>query len=76
MPDKLPRVTGTELLRALRRAGWMELRRRGSHVILGHQSGSGRLVIPVHPGKTMKVGTLSGILEDAGLSGDDLKELL
>jgi len=54
----------------------MELRRRGSHVILGHQSGSGRLVIPVHPGKTMKVGTLSGILEDAGLSGDDLKELL
>ncbi|MFI5266083.1 MAG: type II toxin-antitoxin system HicA family toxin [Chloroflexota bacterium] len=51
------------------------MRRRGSHVILGHQSGSGRLVIPVHPGKTMKLGTLSGILEDAG-TGEDLRELL
>ena len=40
--SKLPRVTATELIRALNRDGWHELRQQsGSHVILGHASKSG-----------------------------------
>lgn len=76
MPDRLPRVTGVELLRALQRAGWTEARRRGSHVILHHEARNVRLVVPVHPGKIMKLGTLGGILDDAGLSAQDLRNLL
>jgi len=34
MAEKLPVVTGGQLRRALRRAGWTEVRQRGSHVRL------------------------------------------
>lgn len=41
-----------------------------------HPSKPGRLVIPVHAGKTLKVGLLADILKDAGLTPDDLRGLL
>lgn len=74
---KLPRITGTELLRALRAAGWEEARQRGSHVILRHaEQPGGRIVVPVHRGRTLKAGTLNAILREAGLTVDELVGLL
>ena len=35
-----------------------------------------RAVVPVHAGKIVKPGTLSGILDDADLSSEDLTQLL
>ncbi len=76
MNPRLPRVTGAELVRALQRDGWHELRRRGSHSILAHPTKAGHVVVPVHAGQVVKLGTLAGILRDAGLAADDLRRLL
>lgn len=76
MSPKLPRVTAAELLRALRQDGWVELRQRGSHVILDHPVKAGLVVIPMHKGKTLPTGLINSFLDDAGMSADDLRGLL
>lgn len=74
MSGKLPVVTGDRLLRALKRAGWIELRAKGSHVRL--TKGDRFTSIAVHAGKTIPPGTLKAILEDVGLTSDELRALL
>jgi len=73
---KLPRITGDEVVRALKRGGFIFDRQRGSHVILVHPHLHRRVSVPVHAGKTIKLGTLSGILDDAGLSAEEFTQLL
>ena len=73
---RLPRITGDAALRALRDAGWQEVRRRGSHVILHHAGRPGRVTVPVHAGVVLKPKTLLSILDQAGVSVDELVDLL
>jgi predicted RNA binding protein YcfA (HicA-like mRNA interferase family) len=73
---RLPRITGDEVVRALKRAGFIFDRQPGSHVILIHPLRRRRVSVPVHAGKTVKVGTLGGILDDAGLSTEEFTQLL
>ena len=74
MSDRLPVVSGAQLIQALERVGWESVRQRGSHVRLKHPDRSIPLVIPLH--KEVKRGTLSGILRDAGIGREELAELL
>jgi hypothetical protein len=48
----------------------------GSHVILHHADRPGRVTIPVHAGVTLKPKTLLSILDQAGVSVDELVNLL
>jgi predicted RNA binding protein YcfA (HicA-like mRNA interferase family) len=72
---RLPRVTATDLIRALRKAGFEVKRVRGSHHFLAHPDGRST-VIPVHAGETLGPGLVSKILKDADLSREDLAGLL
>ena len=72
----LPRITATDLLRALSRAGWTVARQSGSHVVLRHTARPGRIVAPHHRGAILKLKTLESILDEAGLSADELRSLL
>ncbi len=76
MSQKLPRITVKELLRALRRAGWADDHQTGSHLFLRHPTGSGTVVVPMHARVVIKPKTLQSILDQAGLSADELRELL
>lgn len=73
---RLPQVDGHRTLRALRRAGWEVIRIRGSHHVLAHADRPGAtLVVSVHR-RPLKKGTLADILEHAGMTADEFKELL
>jgi predicted RNA binding protein YcfA (HicA-like mRNA interferase family) len=73
----LPRVTSDAVLRALGRDGWFISRQSGSHAILRHPEKPGRVVVPRHGGgKTLRLGTISAIIESAGLTVDELRRLL
>ena len=62
---KLPRdVNGVEAARALKRFGFVELRQTGSHLVLRKEGRT--VVVPQH--KSLKPGTLKGIIEQAGLT--------
>ncbi|MBI3595566.1 MAG: type II toxin-antitoxin system HicA family toxin [Nitrospirae bacterium] len=72
---KLPRVTGREVLAALRKAGFTVIRVKGSHHFLQHNDGR-YTVVPVHAGETLGPGILNKILHDCDLSRDSFFELL
>jgi len=52
MTDKLPRVTATEVIKALERAGFFLARQSGSHKIYKNEEGK-RVTVPYHAGKTI-----------------------
>ena len=73
---KLRRVSGQEAIRTLERLGFEEVRQRGSHVVLKKQTPGGALgcVIPLH--RELAIGTLRGILKQAGVTSDEFMENL
>jgi predicted RNA binding protein YcfA (HicA-like mRNA interferase family) len=72
--ERLPVVSGAQLVRVLEQVGWEVVRQRGSHVRLRHADRSVSLVVPLH--HELKRGTLAGILRDAGLDREELRRLL
>ena len=73
---KLPRVTVADVQRALGRAGWYVKRQGANHQILTHRDRGGRVTISRHPSETLKPKTLLSILDQAGLTADELRDLL
>jgi len=71
MPN-LPRVSGAEVVRALERIGFVVTRQRGSHIVLRRDSAG--CVVPNH--RELKLGTLMGVLKQAGISADEFKAAL
>jgi predicted RNA binding protein YcfA (HicA-like mRNA interferase family) len=72
---RLPVLTARELIRVLKRAGFIEHHQRGSHLTLRREADGRRVTIPVHAGRTIKRGTLKGILADADITPTDLERL-
>jgi predicted RNA binding protein YcfA (HicA-like mRNA interferase family) len=69
---KLPVLSGEELIKALEKAGFRQVRQRGSHMSL--EKGSYKTVVPLH--EELAKGTLLGILKQCGLTRENLFELL
>ncbi len=69
---RLPRLSGAEAIRALERLGFVKVRQSGSHVVMRRESGG--CVVPLHP--EVKVGTLAGVLRQAGVSIDEFIDAL
>lgn len=55
-----------DLIRELKKAGWMEYRIVGSHHIFKHPTMPGHLTVP-HPKKDLGTGLVHKILKQAGL---------
>jgi len=74
---RLPAVSGTNVVRALRRAGFRVDRIVGSHHMMLHPTDRRRAVtIPVHSNRDLKPGTLRAIVRQAGLTVEEFVELL
>lgn len=76
MTPRQPRVSGKDVLAALHRAGFKELYIEGSHHYLERPDNGSLVTVPVHTNKILKPKTLKSILNQAGLSVDQLIELL
>lgn len=66
--------SGKEVVKALRRTGYIVDHQRGSHIFLHNLEKNISLVIPLH--KELKKGTLHAILKRAGLTIEALKGLV
>jgi len=69
---KLPVLSGDELIKLLKMAGFQVVRQKGSHVSL--QKANHKTVVPLHD--ELARGTLLGILKQCGLSKEDLQKLI
>ena len=75
MMAKLARLTGQEVIAALKQAGFEVLRIKGSHHIVGHSDGR-RTVVPVHRGETVGPGLMLKILKDCKMERDEFMKLV
>lgn len=66
--------SGREVVKALRRMGFVVDHQRGSHIFLHNLEKNISVVVPRH--KELKKGTLSSILKKAGVTVEDLKKLV
>ena len=71
MSRKLPSLTSKELIRIIKKKGFIKIRQSGSHALFRHSDGR-RTTIPIHFNKTLGKGLLKQILKDTKLSTDDL----
>ncbi len=65
-------LSGRELCIQVERQGWTLLRVRGSHRVHGKAGVRSRLIIPVHGSQSLPQGLLRYLLNQAGLSDQDL----
>lgn len=73
--SKYSSVTGKALISALKRAGFLVQRVKGSHHFVRHTDGR-TTVVPVHSGESIGPGLLAKILRDVDLSREELEVLL
>lgn len=72
--SRLPTLTPRRLVAALKKAGFVEDRQRGSHLVLRHSDGRQTLV-PMHA-RDLPRGTTKAILSQADITEDELSALL
>ena len=65
--------SGREVVKALRRIGFVVDHQRGSHIFLHNLEKNISVVVPDH--RELKKGTLNSILKKVGITIEDLKEI-
>ncbi len=74
--SKHPAVTAADLIRVVKKFGFIEQKPKGSHLHLKRDSDKRRITIPVHKGRDIPKGTLTAILRDAGISIEEFLNYL
>ena len=69
---KFPGLSGAQIVRALERLGFVVARQSGSHIVM-RRSGQG-CVVPNH--KEVKVGTVNGVLRQAGVTAEEFNSVI
>lgn len=72
---KLPTLTPKQIIKVLEKRGFQFDRSKGSHHLYYHPESHRRATVPVHK-KDLPKGTLFEILKEAGISKDELIDLL
>lgn len=75
MPN-LRNLSGKDTISVLEKLGFIQVRQKGSHIVLRKFQTSGDLgcVVPLH--KELKIGTLKGILRQAKVSVKEFSDFL
>jgi predicted RNA binding protein YcfA (HicA-like mRNA interferase family) len=74
---RLPSLRAVQIMRALERAGFVQVRSKGSHRVFQHPGDPARrTIVSDHRGKDVPQGTLRGIIDQAGLTVDEFIDLL
>jgi len=72
---KLPALTPQKIIKVLEKKGFALDRTKGSHYIYYNNETKKRAVVPVHK-RDLPKGTLLEILKHAGISKEELRDLL
>lgn len=73
MSPRLPMLSGREVVTALKRAEFVPVSQRGSHLKLRHPDGR-TVIVPMH--HELALGTLSSILRQSQLTLEEFQRLL
>ncbi len=72
---KIPPLTSQKVIRILEKKGFILVRTKGSHRIFRNDQTGKQVTVPIHA-SDLPQGTLHEILKQAGISRDELLDLL
>jgi predicted RNA binding protein YcfA (HicA-like mRNA interferase family) len=70
---KLRILSGKEVCAILRKSGFEEVRRRGSHVVMQKKIPAGTITVPVPDHAEIRIGTLQSIIRQSGISRSEFE---
>jgi len=72
MGQRYPICNANDVIRVLRRNGFMKVGQKGSHQKWRHPDGL-QVIVPDHGSKQIPIGTLKSIIEGSGLSAEEFR---
>ena len=72
MSPHFPVLSAKEVIKVLKRSGFMLMGQTGSHQKWRHANGR-QVIVAVHGNKPIPIGTLKSIIEGSGLDVDDFR---
>lgn len=76
MSDRLPIISGREVVKVLQKVGYKVVRQRGSHIRLRDESNQNHKPLTVPDKRTIKPGLLRRLIRDAGMTVAEFVKLL
>jgi predicted RNA binding protein YcfA (HicA-like mRNA interferase family) len=73
LSERLPVLSGREIIKALAKVGFVPVRQKGGHVFLRHVDGR-RTVVPLH--EEVNKSTIMDIIEQTKLTRQEFLELI
>ncbi len=71
---KLKTLSGAQVCRILEKYGFVEVRRKGSHIAMQKKVENTTITIPVPNHKELKKGTLSSIIRQSGIPKQEFQK--
>jgi predicted RNA binding protein YcfA (HicA-like mRNA interferase family) len=71
---KLRVLSGREVCKILAQHGFVEVRKRGSHIVMQKKTEGSTVTIPVPDHSELRIGTLMSIIRQSGLSRSFFEE--
>ncbi|MCO6442318.1 MAG: type II toxin-antitoxin system HicA family toxin [Nitrococcus mobilis] len=66
-------LSGKEVCAVLSKYGFVEVRRRGSHIVMQKKSPQGTITVPVPDHNEIRTGTLQSIIRQSGVLRGELE---
>ncbi len=73
---RLPTLSARKLIKVLKKKGYIHLRTTGSHQTFIRKEDQSRITVPMHKGRDLGRGLTRSILDNAGITIDELLKLL
>ena len=70
---KLRVLSGKEVCQILEKHGFVEVRKRGSHIAMQRKTSVSTVTVPVPDHKELRMGTLLSIIRQSGLSRSEFE---
>jgi predicted RNA binding protein YcfA (HicA-like mRNA interferase family) len=67
-------LSGREACRILQQHGFVEVRRRGSHVVMQRRTDAGSVTVPIPDHRELAIGTLLSIIRQSGVPRVEFEE--
>ena len=67
-------LSGREVCRILQQHGFVEVRRRGSHIVMQRRTEAGSVTVPIPDHRELAIGTLLSIIRQSGVARAEFEE--
>jgi len=67
-------LSGREVCRLLQQHGFVEVRRRGSHIVMQRRTDAGNVTVPIPDHRELAIGTLLSIIRQSGVARAEFEE--